>query len=438
MKKFMIKKKYYIVIIIIALILLSFSAFLLIPKNIEVIKNSVVKIVVYDKENNQIATGSGFCAYYKNYIVTNYHVISGAYRIEVVSDDKDVYDVVDIVIFDALDDLAIIETTGDFKPMTLATGKNLKAGQEVATIGSPQGMLNTVSTGVISNADEENYIRFTAPISPGSSGGVLLNSKNKVIGITTATYNSLEAQNINFARSVEKLEDLYRALKDKKYAIVDSKNVNECLPGIFDDDNRNRLDIRNCDFTGYTKYTTNNINDFYKLTSKISLFELSLQDLDDSFAKLFNNMDYSDKGLVTTIFDELLEFETCDNKEEYFCLPDKHADTFKSWSNYQYVFELNVLKRYEFAIFLVKINGCNNRKEIFDFINSLNISAGKKVILLLKFGGYKFSELSDDDKDELFEYLNNITNNNEFLDTLLEDLGYSIQYNDDGTITAHW
>ena len=54
----------------------------------------------------------------------------------------------------------------------------------------------------------EYQIRITAPISPGSSGGVLLDSKNKVVGITYATYNSDTAQNLNFAINVKYLNNL--------------------------------------------------------------------------------------------------------------------------------------------------------------------------------------------------------------------------------------
>lgn len=431
-----------ILIVIPLLIIIFLSCFLIFkPKSIEQIKNSVVKVIVYDENNNKIGTGSGFCSFYKNYIVTNYHVISGAYKIEILDDDKKIFDVTDIVIFDAENDLAIIETTGDFKPIKLGNGTKLEAGQKVTAIGSPEGVLNTVSTGIVSNADEEDYIRFTAPISPGSSGGVLLNEKKQVIGITTATYNSITAQNINFARNVEKLKNLYNALKDKKYAIIDSENYTQCNNTFFRNDITSDLIIKQCSFTGYDKYTTKNILDFYTATNEKSIFESILynsvnEDIHNkSFINEYNNFSSEQQELVITYYNELKDYESC--KNELSCKIERNKSSFEDWNVYQYILELDVLSRYELAIFLVATDNYKTQEQMFEYVKELDLDVGQKLILLIKFANHSLDDFVDSDIDETAQYIFDLSDDNDFLEMILEDLGYYVTYEDD-SIVANW
>lgn len=137
-----------------------------IPTDIETIKDSVVMLRIYDKEGHELGTGSGFCAYKSNYIVTNFHVIEGAYKIEIVTDDNKTYKADKIEIFNKNEDLAIISGNFELSPLKIGNSISLKAGQKITAIGSPMGQLNTVSTGIVSNADNDYQIRITAPISP--------------------------------------------------------------------------------------------------------------------------------------------------------------------------------------------------------------------------------------------------------------------------------
>ncbi|GFI48878.1 putative serine protease HhoB [Lachnospiraceae bacterium] len=89
-------------------------------------------------------------------------------------------------------------------PLPLYRGRKLARGQKVVAIGSPLGMFNSVSDGIISGfreIDSVDMIQFTAPISHGSSGGALLNMQGEVIGISTAGID--EGQNLNLAVSYE-------------------------------------------------------------------------------------------------------------------------------------------------------------------------------------------------------------------------------------------
>ena len=102
-------------------------------------------------------------------------------------------------------DLAVIRIRKILKPLSVYRGKKkLVRGQKVVAIGSPLGLFNSVSDGIISGfrtIQDNDMIQFTAPISPGSSGGAVLNMYGEVIGISTAGFDS--GQNINLAVSYE-------------------------------------------------------------------------------------------------------------------------------------------------------------------------------------------------------------------------------------------
>ena len=159
-------------------------------------------INVLNENGECFKTGSGFFAGKNGIILTNFHVIqcgvSFAIRIE---NDDNVYITDEIIKYDYTRDMAIIRIEYNTEPLNIYNGENnLVRGQKVAAIGSPLGLFNSVSDGIISgfrNIDDKDFIQFTAPISHGSSGGALFNMYDEVIGIITAGYN--EGQNINLA-----------------------------------------------------------------------------------------------------------------------------------------------------------------------------------------------------------------------------------------------
>lgn len=181
---------------------------------IEIASNSVLYLETDDDYNDDsITTGSGFVAFDKKTFVTNYHVIEGSVRIKAYDEDYREYGVGEILAVDKERDIAIIsfKSPALLPPLTLAANPDLKRGQPVATIGYPQGLFNTFSTGIISaiiDFDNRREIQFTAPISHGSSGGALFNEKGEVIGITSSIIE--DGQNINYAVDISHVIDLYR------------------------------------------------------------------------------------------------------------------------------------------------------------------------------------------------------------------------------------
>ena len=172
------------------------------PDAIDAASKSVVEITVYDKGNTAIAGGSGFFAFDSKTIITNYHVIENAYRIEIVDDDDNTVEVSLIYNVNKDKDIAILQIAeeGRYSPLKISASEELKKGESVVAIGSPLGLKNTVSKGTISNFVEQDgieMIQFTAAISHGSSGGALLNDSGEVIGITSGSY--VDGQNLNLA-----------------------------------------------------------------------------------------------------------------------------------------------------------------------------------------------------------------------------------------------
>lgn len=179
---------------------------------IEKAADSVFMLEVYSYNNQKIAVGSGFVAFDSSTLITNYHVIEDGSYVIAISDDKDQYLISHICCFDKGKDIAILrfDQETNSEPLPLDTDGQLKRSQTVVAIGSPAGLMNTVSLGNISRIytkEGGDWIQFTAPISSGSSGGALLNNEGEVIGITTATYAS--AQNVNMAVKVEEVIKLY-------------------------------------------------------------------------------------------------------------------------------------------------------------------------------------------------------------------------------------
>lgn len=179
---------------------------------IETAANSVFMLEVYSSRNQQIAIGSGFVAFDSSIMVTNYHVIEGGAYVVAVSDDNERFLIDKKCIVDSRKDIAILKyDRGSLAlPLPLDSEGNLKRAQKVVAIGSPAGLMNTISIGNISafyTKDGKDWIQFTAPISSGSSGGALLDNEGRVIGITTATYAS--TQNINMAVRIRDVIQLY-------------------------------------------------------------------------------------------------------------------------------------------------------------------------------------------------------------------------------------
>lgn len=156
-----------------------------------------------DKASNG---GSGFFVSADGLAVTNYHTIEGVVRAAATLVTGETFEVERVLFYDPDNDLALLrisKTTKDqkttvpfFSYLEIAKDPDLRQGDQVYTIGVPLGIAQTISSGVISDADHKmefsTYpcVLNTADISHGSSGGVLLNVYGHVVGVTTGAYSN--------------------------------------------------------------------------------------------------------------------------------------------------------------------------------------------------------------------------------------------------------
>lgn len=155
----------------------------------------------------QPAAGSGFAISSDGFIVTNNHVIEDASSIKVAFADGLELDAL-LVGADPSTDIAVLKVyDGDLKPLQFANSDLLEVGQIAIAIGNPMGLQHTVTAGVVSAKGRslranngrliDDIIQTDAALNPGNSGGPLVNSEGKVIGVNTAVVS--EAQGLCFA-----------------------------------------------------------------------------------------------------------------------------------------------------------------------------------------------------------------------------------------------
>jgi len=181
-------------------------------KNIGAVVNVTSKVQAYDffyGLYSQEGQGSGFVIDKAGHILTNYHVIADAQKIEVTLHNRKKYPAT-IVGSDRAHDLAVLQIKGsELQPMILGDSSNLQVGQRVYAIGNPFGLAGTLTQGIVSSIRQvqepngpviEEAIQTDAAINPGNSGGPLLNWHGEVIGINTIIASSVgQSSGIGFA-----------------------------------------------------------------------------------------------------------------------------------------------------------------------------------------------------------------------------------------------
>ncbi len=195
---------------------------------VDKVKNAAVKIDTYRKVNERMrlaGSGSGFVFSSDGLIFTNAHVIAGAEVIEVTLLDGNSFKA-EITGKDIHTDIAIIKIyESGYTPAKLGVSADLKIGQLVIAIGNPLGYQHSVSVGVISGVGRtmrtpdghlmDNILQSDATLNPGNSGGPMIETSGKVIGINTAIIPG--AQGLSFSIGIDTAKEI------AKYLIRDGK-----------------------------------------------------------------------------------------------------------------------------------------------------------------------------------------------------------------------
>ncbi|MBZ4397119.1 MULTISPECIES: S1C family serine protease [Myxococcus] len=179
------------------------------PQTIKLVAPGVVTIKTYDSQGAPLGLGSGFLVE-GGRVVTNAHVVENAARAEVYDSEEQLLGVTDYAeSLSAHVDLAVLPAMpSPPKTLHLATSEPL-VGENIFVIGAPQGLSNTVSTGIVSalrGNEGKRWIQITAPISQGSSGGPVLNHSGEVVGVSVAVLR--DGQNLNFAVPIRDVKAL--------------------------------------------------------------------------------------------------------------------------------------------------------------------------------------------------------------------------------------
>ena len=183
----------------------------ILPELVRRIKPSAVAIETFDSHGEKLSRGSGFFID-TDRIVTNRHVLEGAYRAEVHSSAGAVFLVKGVLAVDAEGDLAVLKIDPPSPPIRpLPLDKTSpQEGESVVVIGNPLGLEGSVTNGIVSAVRDiptfGRIIQITAAISAGSSGSPVVNMQGQVIGI--ATLQITGGQSVNFAIPSERISQL--------------------------------------------------------------------------------------------------------------------------------------------------------------------------------------------------------------------------------------
>ena len=170
---------------------------------------AVVTIRVFNAGGEETGLGSGFFLP-DGRLVTNQHVVAGASWVEILDGGGSFLGTVSYTEAQSSRlDLAILPAVGSPRSRLQLARSAPEQGQQIIVIGSPEGLGNSVSDGIVSairTMDSRRLIQLTAPISAGSSGGPVLNAQGQVVGVMVSTLSA--GQNLNFAVPVEDVRAL--------------------------------------------------------------------------------------------------------------------------------------------------------------------------------------------------------------------------------------
>jgi tetratricopeptide (TPR) repeat protein len=176
------------------------------------IQPAVATVVAYDVNNNVANIGTGFFVNKYGHLITNHHVLIGKFGAEIRTADGSTYRIRTIVAENQETDLIKVSVDIPSEKIRWLTVSDEvpPVAEQVVVVGSPMGLEQSVSDGIVSSVREIPglgiFFQMSAPISPGSSGSPVVNMKGKVVGV--ASFQFLQGQNLNFAVSSKSIRNL--------------------------------------------------------------------------------------------------------------------------------------------------------------------------------------------------------------------------------------
>ncbi len=164
------------------------------------------------------SAGTGFIVHSSGYVVTNNHVIQGGQYVKILTYNDKIYDA-QVIGTDPVADLALLKVNGVFDHLSLGNSSNVSVGEKVIAIGNPLGLSFTVTSGIVSALHRvgsnglATYIQTDVTLNPGNSGGPLIDTKGKVIGINNFKIGS--AEGLGFALESNVIKKVVNSLANK-------------------------------------------------------------------------------------------------------------------------------------------------------------------------------------------------------------------------------
>ena len=209
---------------------------------------------IFGQQTQTASSGSGFIITEDGYVVTNYHVVSGASSVQVTLYNGDTYDAT-VIGGDSDYDVAVLKiNAAGLQPVTLGESADVNVGDTVLAIGNPLGELTfSMSQGIVSSCDRAinvdgtpfNMIQVDCSINPGNSGGPLVNLYGEVVGIVSAKYSSYSSttvEGLGFAIPISDVRSIITdimengAVTDKAYMAITAGTMNEQMAAQFNID----------------------------------------------------------------------------------------------------------------------------------------------------------------------------------------------------------
>lgn len=187
------------------------------PALVQRIRPAIVTVVVYDIDKKIANIGTGFFINRNGHLITNHHVLIDKYSAEIRTFDGKSYPVKHVIAANRNADL--IKVSVDIPPNEIwwidVSRKLPTIAEQIVVVGSPMGLEQTVSEGIVSSIRSipavGHFFQISAPISQGSSGSPVVNMRGEVVGV--ATFQFLQGQNLNFAVSGKSILELEPTLK---------------------------------------------------------------------------------------------------------------------------------------------------------------------------------------------------------------------------------
>ena len=183
-----------------------------------IIEDSIKSVVTI---RTDISQGSGFIIADNGYVVTNAHVMEGAKAAGITTYDGKLHQVSKVGQNDVMDIILLKISDTSYNPLQLENSGNVQIGEKVIAIGNPLGLQFSVSEGIVSGVDREGangiqaYIKTDTALNPGSSGGPLIGTNGKVVGINNFKIGGSE--NIGFALESDYLKTTVNDISQKVY-----------------------------------------------------------------------------------------------------------------------------------------------------------------------------------------------------------------------------